>query len=146
MNQLRPFMETGWLGPLHIGMPYRDMLEMLGPTHVLIDNPNPVYRYAQVEIYVDGHTDLVWMIQLEPLRGKLELPTGLGLERSLDVPASKDNLVRLLTEWGIGYEISEHHVPGQEELKTLAGGVMAYYFEDGELSSFVKAGTSPWRG
>ena len=133
-------METGELGPLRIGMPYGDVLKMLGPAPMSIDAPDPVHRYSQVEVYVDGLTDLVWMIQLEPWLGAVELPLELQLGRSLSVPADRAELVQLLEAWKITFEIGEHYVPGQEELKALDSAVIVHFSDDGELASLVKVG------
>lgn len=116
-------MQSGRLGALQLGVPYREVLNALGPADRWIEGDYPLYGYRSIEVMVDNRTGLVDSIQIEPFRGSAEVPETLCPVGRIDVPAGKEEFSSLLEEWGIEYEFGEFHVPGQEELMIRESGV-----------------------
>jgi hypothetical protein len=89
VDRLIAFLRTGSLGVLHTEVPYADILKLLGPTEAYINDVNPVYRYSQVEIYVNSTTGAVWMVQLEPFNGMVKAPSALEVGSYVDIPHNR---------------------------------------------------------
>ena len=137
------FLRTGSLGVLHTGVPYADILKLLGPAEACINDVNPVYRYSQIEIYVNGTTGVIWMVQLEPFNGMVKVPSPLEAGSYIDIPPNRAALVSFLDKWGIVHDIGEFHVTGQEELRIQESGVFVFYADDGQVTSLVAEGPLP---
>ncbi|MER5640489.1 hypothetical protein ABT095_26515 [Kitasatospora sp. NPDC002227] len=142
-DRLAEFLRTGRLGLLAVGASYAEVRAVLGSTELAIDGPDPVYKYAGVELYTDGATGLIRTVQLEPFGGVLRLPVELGLGDSLAVPADRDGLVELLDSQGLGHSLGEFHVPGQTDLMVHGSRVMAFCHENGELHSLAVSADRP---
>ena len=119
------------------------MLKLLGPAEACINDVNPVYRYWQIEIYVNGATGAVWMVQLEPFNGMVRVPPSLESGSYIDIPPNRAALVGFLGKLGIVHEIGEFHVTGQEELRIREGRVFVFYADDGQVTSLVAEGPLP---
>jgi hypothetical protein len=142
-NRLETFIRTGGLGAVRVGVPYSVVLATLGPTDEYIEDADPVYRYGDLEVYVDGSTGLVWMIQLEPFQGKVQLVPALELGAHIDVPVERRRFEDFLAARHIDYRAGEFHVPGQEELLISDSGVRVLFLDDGCVSSIAVVGSIP---
>jgi hypothetical protein len=125
-------------------MRHGDVARLLGEPDARIDGPDPVYRYAGVEIYVSGETGLVWMLQMDPFQQRVMLPPGLGAGDFLRVPEDRAEITGCLGEWAVEYELGEFHVPGQEDLRVRESGVFVF-FDDGAVVSLSVASSASGR-
>ncbi|MGW2255198.1 hypothetical protein ACWCXH_34180 [Kitasatospora sp. NPDC001660] len=132
---LDAFLRTGQFGAVRVGVPWSGLRALLGEPDARIEGDNPVFKYADLEIYVAGRTGTIWMVQLESFDAVSRLPAVLGLAEALRLPADRDGFVQYLEAHDLAYRVGEFHVAGQEEIAVRDSGVMVFFHEDGSFSA-----------